>query len=185
MSKIRYVASLFLTAATLLSAQERVITPETPVSSPELQQWLHSSDPRLVAWGAYFAREKDDEQLLAVVLDELKRRVSAYNLGGPSNPDTAPSAVSALLDTLIQRNIAVPEDTISDLKSSFPAQAAILVSRLPIVTATPLLMRWYEEGQRESSYRLDRIAAMLLSKAPPPHFAATVLAASEEQLQSL
>jgi hypothetical protein len=183
MPKIRYVVSLLLTTATLLSAQERVITPDTPVGSPELQQWLHSNDPRLVAWGAYFAREDNDEQLLAVVLDELKRRVSAQGLGNSSNPYAERGAVSALLDTLIQRNIAVPEETIGYLKSSFPAQAAILVSRLPIATATPLLMQWYNEGQGESSFRLDRIAAMLLSKAPPPHFAATVLAASEEQLR--
>jgi hypothetical protein len=126
---------------------------------------------------------KDDEQLLAVVLEELKRRVSAYDLSNSSNPYAERAAMSALLDALIQRDITVPEDTIGYLKSSFPAQAAILASRLPIATATPLLMRWYGEGQSVNSYRLDRIAAMLLAKAPPPHFAATVLTASEEQLQ--
>lgn len=34
-----------------LLAQEPLITPETPVDDGVLHQWLHSGDPRLIAWG--------------------------------------------------------------------------------------------------------------------------------------
>jgi hypothetical protein len=55
---------LVVAMAGTVFAQQPVITPETPVNSTILQQWLHSGDPRLVAWAADFARRTHDSEVV-------------------------------------------------------------------------------------------------------------------------
>ena len=50
--------------AGVLSAQEPVITPDMPVTTATLQQWLHSGDPRLVTWAADFARRTHNAAIM-------------------------------------------------------------------------------------------------------------------------
>jgi hypothetical protein len=101
-------------------------------------------------------------------------------------------AMSEVLHALIQRKAEVPPSGLSTVASYFPDQAAILASRLRLEDATPLFQSWYESGEnvdrnrsgREGPARLllARVAAMMLSKVPPPSFVASLLVQSEERL---
>ncbi|MGD0009131.1 MAG: hypothetical protein ABSE93_11385 [Terriglobia bacterium] len=72
---------LFLLAlAAALSAQEPLITPETPIDSGTLHQWLYSGDPRLIAWAADFARRRHDAKILAEMPEFLVHTDNAAGL---------------------------------------------------------------------------------------------------------
>jgi hypothetical protein len=174
-------AIVVLASCALAQARAQEITVDTKVTRADIQTWLNSGDPRLVAWGAYFARVNADDQATPAMLN------LAENWTPPeSDRDEAGraeiNAMSDVLDTLIVRNKNVPPVALSAIASSFPNQSAILASRLPISEATPLLLTWYDMRNSEHPSPFPRIAAMLLSKAPPPGFAASVLAESEETL---
>jgi|HubBroStandDraft_6_1064221.scaffolds.fasta_scaffold01678_10 hypothetical protein len=51
--------------ARILPAQEPLVTPETSVETVILGQWLHSGDPRLIAWAADFTRRTHDTKIVA------------------------------------------------------------------------------------------------------------------------
>jgi hypothetical protein len=163
-------------------AQGGDITVDTKATPKDIHEWLGSGDPRLVAWGAYFAREKADTSAVAPMLQLAE---------GWMTPDDAQNtlvrfridAMSEVLDALIQRKLRVPPAVLNAIASSFPRQAMILASRLPLDEAKPILMSWYERRNSKDNPVIARIAAMMLGKAPPPGFAASVLAESEESLE--
>jgi hypothetical protein len=49
------------------------ITVDTKVGAGQIQDWLASGDPRLVAWGAYFARENADDAAVTRMLQLVAR----------------------------------------------------------------------------------------------------------------
>ena len=156
------------------------ITVDTKVGTGQIQDWLASSDPRLVAWGAYFARENADDAAVTRML-QLVARWPPSDERDPMGR-TRMDSMSAVLDTLVERSEPAPPESLSSIASSFPFQTMILASRLPIAEATPLLLGWYDNGDGEDPQRLARVAAMMLAKAPPPGFAASVLAQSRAEL---
>jgi hypothetical protein len=93
--------------------------------------------------------------------------------------------MAEVLDALIERKGDVSLQGLAAIAKSFPTQTAILASRKPIAESAPLLLQWYGDGAGDTRGGLQRIAAMMLSKAPPPGFAAGVLAASVEHLTIL
>src|SRR5580658_1291849 len=62
-----------LTAAVIFSAANGIaqqeITVDSTANGREIEHWLKSSDARLVAWGAYFARENDEDAALPLLVD--------------------------------------------------------------------------------------------------------------------
>ncbi|MDP9039152.1 MAG: hypothetical protein M3O20_13825 [Acidobacteriota bacterium] len=149
-------------------------------SSANIQAWLKSNNPRLIAWGAYFARENNDAAALALAAGLV--RESLYQ-GGPcllcgSAPQNA--ALSQVLDALIQRRITLSAEMLRYVSHSHPVQALILLSMLPSAEQTKDLEEYYSSGQ--DSLGFSRASAMLLSKSPPRGFAASVLSGSEERL---
>ena len=151
-------------------------------SSVNIQAWLKSKDPRLIAWGAYFARENNDAAGLTLAAQLVQ---ASLWQGGPGllSPD-APhvEALSEVLDALIQRRFLISADLLGYISQSHPIQTIILLSMLPPAERTGNLLQWYG-GVRPAGYEhLDRVSAMLLSKAPPPGFAANVLEDAEEDL---
>jgi hypothetical protein len=54
-----------LVLATALNAQEPVVTTETAVDNAILHQWLHSGNPRLIAWSSDFARRTHAAEIVA------------------------------------------------------------------------------------------------------------------------
>jgi hypothetical protein len=71
------------------------------------------------------------------------------------------------LDALIQENAQVPVSTIVAIAPRFPAQAAILISRLPLSESRSTLGDWtLNNGGSWASGMLARIALMMLAKDP-------------------
>jgi hypothetical protein len=75
--------------------QEPLITPDTPVDSGTVYQWLSSGDPRLIAWAADFARRRHEAQILAEMTEWLVHGWSlplAYGKEGGQPHKGTPSA---------------------------------------------------------------------------------------------
>jgi hypothetical protein len=189
---------LFLSVmAGAVSAQEPVITPETPVDYNMLHKWLHSSDPRLIAWAADFARRTHDATIVGEMPELLEHWTVPQAFGGDESQAAQRRAVAAVLDTLIQENAQVPVPAIEALAEFFPAQAAILIGRLPLSESRLTLGDWtYGATGTWNGRTLARIASMMLAKDPGPSgrfvwdrdhdevgFVASVVAASEEELR--
>jgi hypothetical protein len=178
-------------------AQDGEISIDSRVSPEQIKQWLQGNDPARVAWGAYFATKSDDgvndDLYLEIISDRL-----AHWVPPPINQDSGESfrisrqAISVILDGLIERNKKVPAASLTPIMSDFPIQSLILAARLPVNQATPFLENWYkkrsppQEGRPPSNsdqaVLFAGFAGMLLAKAPPPGFAASVLAESGERL---
>jgi hypothetical protein len=162
-------------------AQHAEITVDSKPGPREIQSWLSSDDPRLVAWGAWFARETSDDGAATLMLLLVDRWTADERaLADAETPQR--DAMQQVLDALIQRQEQVSPAELSPLATIFPVQALILASRLPLAEATPLLLTWYGQRNEKADRSLARISAMLLSKDPPPGFAASVVEESEEQL---
>jgi hypothetical protein len=182
-----WFAPLFIFAITsALYAQEPLITPETPVDYGILHQWLHSGDPRLIAWAADFARREHDTKIVAEMPPLLEQWTIPHAHVGDGSQIVQQRAVAAVLDTLIQENARVPIPAIDAVAELFPAQAAILISRLSLSESRGTLEGWtYGAMGSWSGRTLARIASMMLAKDPGPSrgFVASVVATSEEELQ--
>jgi hypothetical protein len=150
------------------------ITAGSNVSINQVRAWLRSDNPHLVAWGAYFASRNNDDDAVEIMVELVEKWT----------PDRFSSddhlAMSEILYALIKRNKPTPPEALSAVASTFPIQAVILASRLPIEDVTLLLENWYLAGKdvdlskwnndaiRQSF--LARVAAMMLLKSPPPGF---------------
>ncbi len=158
------------------------------VSEAVLHQWLHSGDPRLVAWAADFAQTKHDETLTAEMPAMLEHWTMPPAYGGDASQTEQRRAILAILDVLIQQNAQVPLPAIRAVAQSFPAQAAILIERHPLSESRQTLESWAFGDQT-----LARTAAMTIAKDPVSStavidhqlmsFVAAVVKASEVELQ--
>lgn len=194
--KFLWFTALLLTMTSAVSAQRPRITPETAVDSGILHQWLHSNDPRLIAWAADFARRTHDAKVVAEMPALLEHWAIPQAIGDGDSQAAQRRAVTAVLDTLIQENVQVPIPAIAVVAELFPAQAAILIGRLSLSESRITLHDWtYGETGTWTGRTLERIASMMLAKDPGPSsvffnrdlgdvgFVASVVADSEEELQ--
>ncbi|MGD0941748.1 MAG: hypothetical protein ABR905_18790 [Terracidiphilus sp.] len=194
--KCSWLTPLLLVAvAGAIPAQEPLITPEMPVDDNTLHQWLHSSDPRLIAWAADFARRKHDAKIVAEMPALLEHWTMPPLDGGDESQRAERRAAQAVLDTLIRENAVPPIPAIEAVAPIFPTQASILIARLPLSESRVTLGDWSlgSTGASWTGPALARIATMMLAKDPGPSlgirngnlagFVANVVAASEEQLQ--
>jgi hypothetical protein len=89
-----------------------------------------------------------------------------------------------LLDALIEENVRVPIAAIDAVAENFPAQAIVLIGRLPLSESRGTLNDWtYETTGKWSGRLLARVASMMLAKEPDKDFVGRVVEASEEDLQ--
>lgn len=156
-----------LIVATAGAAQEPIITPNTRVDTATLHQWLHSGDPRLIAWAADFARRKHDMAVIAEMPDWVEHWPMPPFPGEVTWPSVQRRAlvarpVLAVLDALIQENASVPISTINAVASAFPAQAAVLIIRHSLSESRYVLDGWMDAGDPA----LVRIANMMFVKKP-------------------
>jgi hypothetical protein len=147
-----------------------------------VQDWLQSKDPRLIAWGAYFAAETADPVALELAAQQVKKSLYSGGLDIQSLSGPQHDAMAEILGALIQRNVPVSAELLGYFGRAFPVQSVILASRLPASETSGLLMQWYYGRLTGYPDWLARTAAMFLSKSPPPNFAASMLGDSEEQL---
>lgn len=158
--------------------------PGLPPLSPtcnDIQACLGSDDPRIVAWGAYVASIRNDDADLPMLLRLVDRWNMPKRAATPQDYQKI-AAMSAVLDAVIQTGHTVSAARLTSIAEIFPAQALIFASRHPVSEVAPLLLAQYNRRKRSSNEDMARIAAMMLAKAPPKGFAASVLAESEEQM---
>lgn len=139
MNRLWSMLLLFLTMTSAVRAQQPLITSKTPVDFGILHQWLHSGDPRLIAWAADFARRTHDAKIVAEMPALLEHWAAPQAIGDGDWQAAQRLAVTAVLDTLIQENVQVPIPGIAAVAELFPAQAAILIGRLPLSESGYLL----------------------------------------------
>jgi len=189
-----FALMLLLTMTSAAFAQPPLITSETAADSSILAQWLHSGDPRLIAWAADFAHRMHDAKIVAEMPALLEHWAIPQVIGDADSQAAQRRAVTAVLDTLIQENVQVPIPAIDAVAELFPVQAAILIGRLPLSESRVTLDDWtYGETGTWTGRTLARIASMMLAKDPGPSrviwnqkdvgFVASVVAAAEEELQ--
>lgn len=194
--KCSLLASLLLAVvASTISAQEPLITSETPVDYDTLHHWLHGGDPRLIAWAADFARRRHDAKIVSEMPELLEHWIIPPLYGGDEAKQAQRRAAEAVLDTLIQENAILPIPAIEAFAPTFPAQASILIARLPLSESRVTLGDWIlgSTGNSWVGSTLGRIATMMLAKDPgtshgvwnhdPVGFVASVVAASEEEVR--
>jgi hypothetical protein len=184
---------LLLLVAGVLAAQEPRITPNTTIDSAMLELWLHSGDPRLIAWSADFTRRTPDPKILA----EMPILLVHWNMppaySGDETQAAQRRAIFAILDALIQTNAVVPIPAINAIAPNFPVQAAILIARHPLAESRTTLGDWTLGSTGPSAKLLARIASMMLATDPKGSqsiwngdtmgFVASVVAASEAALR--
>jgi hypothetical protein len=188
---------LSLAATVILVAQAAGISPDsnTPVDFATLDWWLHSGDPRLIAWAADLARRDHVTKIIDEIPEMLEHTNMPPSYGGDQSQAAQRRAILAMLDALIQENHSTPTSTIKAIATTFPAQPTVLISRHPLSESRRVLDDW-ALGTSETGWNgqiLARIASMLLAVDPKPSrgiwnhdivgFVASVVAASELELQ--
>lgn len=159
--------------ASSLTPQTPTITPETQVDVPTLEQWLHGSDLRLVAWAADFARRGSDKPLI----EQIPAVIEQIAIPSPQDRNSDQRlAVLALLDAVIQQpDTHVSAGALGGIGSAFPAQALVLISRLPFAESRSVLNDWsYGAMPSWDSRRLERVSSMMLAQHPDSEFVARI-----------
>ena len=143
-----------------------VITPDSRVDTPTLHAWLHSGDPRLVAWASVFAERTHD----AVIVSEIPNVLYTWVLPLPSAPGEPNAsqrrAAMAMLDTLIVEGGTLPPNTLQVVGQALPSQALLLAARMPEHDSEWMLIQWATDRAASgwTGQTLARVSAMLLAK---------------------
>jgi hypothetical protein len=133
---------------------------------------LGSGEPRLVAWGASLARTSHAENEIPALnalascwksLDASSPQ-GAFNNPTPTQRDQI-DAMSVILDALLQLNAVVPTTTIRKISDHFPAQASILLARVPAIQGNELRFEFFRHGELRHP-ELRYVAAALLGTRP-------------------
>jgi hypothetical protein len=123
-----------------LSGRAQTATPSSVLASEKnIRQWLHSGEPRFVAWGAHDALISRNPYLVVDLLSlarEWESFSSRHSCDWACDDLTAEEkewrfAMAAVLDALIQMNVTVPADSLHNLAPDFQNAVAILLARLP------------------------------------------------------
>jgi hypothetical protein len=173
----------FFVAATahLVLAQ---VGPESNPAPTEkiIHGWLQSGDPRLVAWGAHDALASRSPNfapdLLALANQWQPLTPEAVGESGQLTLSTAQKerrfAMAAVLDALIQMNVAVPPDDLRNLAPDFQNDVAVLLGRLPNEASAAVEMEFYR-APAEKWRALQYVSAALLALHPTAEFAGDLL----------
>lgn len=178
--KLCVVPACVILVVSTVCAQQNDISIDSKPTPNQILAWLSSGEPRPIAWGAYFAAKSGDDSTTPA----MARILEEWRPGDPGSDSAGWSrlGISYVLDALIVRNQRVTPRAIIAITSAFPTESLILLSKLPAGDSTPLLLDRYEERKKDGNSSSPRIAAMLLSKNPPPGFAASILAEMEVNL---
>jgi hypothetical protein len=181
-------------AATLVPRASAQMPSATNALPPEstLESWLSSEDPRLVAWGAHDVLVARDSNLTP----QLVTLASRWQPLSLQTSDNSPyvnlsseqkdqrDAMAAVLDALIQMNVALPTDTLRNLAPDFGNDVAILLSRMPEEESGALSFDFYRSPPVRD-FSLQYVSAALLALHPPAGFAADLLSSISVQANVL
>jgi hypothetical protein len=169
-------ALLFTAGAAMVVQAQGPIDPAAIVANQQTQtavlaaQWLHSGDPRTIAWGAFITLRDARLELLP----QLRALAAAYRVWLP--PLTAQEtdehdAMQATLDAIIQLDQTIPAEAAANLYPEFPVQSMILLSRGG-TAAGPFLLQIFRQERGPDAWLA---AGNLLLDTKPAGFAAAVL----------
>ncbi len=165
----------------------------TQASHDQIDHWLRSGDPRLVAWGATFATSTADKDELPV-LEGLAERYNSvppqeYDARGnyiPRTPEQKQQldSMQAILDALIQLHGTISFEGIEAVLPDFPAQSLVLFATMPEPERSRYALVVYGARDRSDQpynwrhlahQQMVHLAAAILARNPPPGFTATLL----------
>lgn len=168
-------------------------TVPTQATTDEIDQWLHSGEPRMVAWGATFAAKDTDAAevpILAMLAEKYQALPSQqYDSKGMYVPRTPEQkerfdSMQVVLDSLIQLHGTMSHEAIEAVLPDFPAQALTLFGRMPEPERSQFAEVVYDTRDRSVQpydwHRLGylqmiHLAAAILALNPPPGFNASLL----------
>jgi hypothetical protein len=153
------------------------------IAEKNAREWLHSGEPRLVAWGAHEALVSRNPYLVPDLLflanqwqPLLPRERCDWACGDlTAEQKDQRLGMIAVLDALIQMNVAVPADSLRNLAPDFGNAVAIFLARMPSDESAPLSMQFYRDMASVNSYSLQYVSAALLALHPSGEFATDLL----------
>jgi hypothetical protein len=180
--RILLIGWIALASATIGRAQTASESSALP-SKQTIQGWLHSGNPRLVAWGSHYALATHG---LSLAPDLLALANQWQSLFPRSNDDSQQGelsseqkeqrdAMAGVLDALIQMKVTVPIDTLRNLAPDFGKGVAILLARMPSGESEAASLEFFRSRPGDA-YGLQFVSAALLALHPPAGFAGELLA---------
>lgn len=168
-------------------------TAPTQASNDEIDHWLRSGEPRMVAWGAAFAAKSGDRDELPLLASLAENYQSIppqeYDARGNYIPRTPEQkqrldSMEVVLDSIIQLHGRVPYEAITSVLPDFPAQALTLFAGMPepersqradVLYATRDKADQPYDWHHLAQQQMIHMAAAILALQPPPGFTATLL----------
>ncbi len=150
--------------------------------------WPSTVDARMVAWEAHDAATQADGSKIPELLALAKQWAAATEaqpggteVAGSTDPDETgraaqvanrqdrKDAMAAVLDALIETQVAVPAETLRGLAPEFGNYVAVLLTRMPEGEREALGFEFYR-GQAEKGSGLQYVSAALLARHPVQGF---------------
>jgi hypothetical protein len=174
-----------------VSGIARAQTPAAYAGTPTAERiaaWLKSDIGRDRAWGAYYAVQTKDASFLPELVsmaEQWEPLPPHGNLFAPPykvDPKLEPEqvdrqdAMTAVLDAVILLDGRVSTQGLLKLQEDFPAQVAVLLSRMSESEVEPTLLTMYHDAVPQHGEQ-RRVAAELLAreKTPPAGFVASLM----------
>jgi hypothetical protein len=184
MTFLRRLLCLGFTASLLALVIRPQTRPDVIASPAEkaTREWLHSGEPRLVAWGAHDALVSRNPYLVPDLLAVASewQLLSSQRPCDWACPELSPElkeqrlAMASVLDALIQMNVAVPVDSLRSLAPDFGNAVAVLLARLPGDESAALRLEFYRSRPGQA-YGLQYVCAAVLAMHPNAEFAEDLL----------
>ena len=181
------LAAVALLSLPSLAAHAQQSDSPASATPDEVYRWLLSSDPRMVAWGAYFAAQHNDMAMLpflARLAENWQPMPSRTQPDGNYRPWTDAEAdrlreMSAVLDAIIQMHGTVAPEAIERLAVDFDGQALTLFAYLPepqrrtqaeaiYAQRQPQPEGWADGTAMNSLGSLDRSIELAMAPNHPP-----------------
>ena len=168
-------------------------TVPTRATPDDINHWLRSGDPRMVAWGAFFAAKSVDADELPVLAFLAENYQAAppqqYDTSGSFLPRTPEQkqkldSMQTVLDSLIQLHGRVTYEAVAAVLPDFPAQALTLFATMSEPERSHRAMALYAtrdvvdksyDWHRLAQQQMIHMAAAILALDPSPGFAATLI----------
>jgi len=166
-----------------VSGTARAQIPEAYAGTPTQERiaaWLKSDIGRDRAWGAYYAAQTKDVTLLPELVRMAERWEALPTHSDPDIPTLRGQtklepeqvdrldAMTAVLDAVILMDGRIPAQGLLKLQGDFPAQTAVLLSRMPEPEVEPTLLTMVHDTDRWHQEQRHVAAALLAREQKPP-----------------
>lgn len=153
--------ALLTLCCTTLFAQRQQADPSVEIAALSKQraalakEWLQSTDPLHIAWGAALTRQESLRDLAPLLVAQAQEYSAADSIDGsyvvPADRDRH-DAMLAVLDTLICLDLLLPAQTSGKLYGEFPTQALILLVRSGDEAKPAVLLNIFQHSRYDSPW---------------------------------